>query len=419
MKKTLTLTIIIIILAAAFAFVVFYKDKDKEDEKPVKEKEKPVAEIASPKDIIETSHSATDFAFDIYREAAEEGNRFMSPYSIHSALLLAYIGASGETAEEMEKVLALHGIDAKDLKKDFRDLRIYLENVSPETKISIANALFLREDIPFKESFKDDGVGYFDAEISSLPETGESINEWVRQKTEEKIEEIIDSGNIDEDVIAYLVNAIYFKGSWKKEFDEDKTRKSSFKPPQGEVEVDMMENKGDYRYGISENVKAVTLEYEEGDYLFHAFMPLDDSLNDFYENLDRETFEDIKPTNKGEITLKIPKFTMEDDLVLSEVLRSMGMIDALDEGRADFSEMVDLEDLGLNVYMSEIFHSSFIEVDEKGSEAAAATAVEMRLEMAAPQETIVEFNKPFFFVIEEAETGTALFMGQLVNPDDL
>ncbi len=403
MKKILIL--IAVIALAVFAFVTFYDDK-------------PAPEIADPEDLSEASASVGDFAFDIYRHAAEDENRFMSPYSIHSALVIAYIGADGETAEEMAEVLALEGIDIEKLKKDFRDLRIYLEHFSPVTEVSIANALFLREDIPFKENFKDDGARYFDAEISSLPETGKPINEWVSEKTKEKIEEIIDSGQIDEDVIAYLVNAIYFKGSWKEEFDEDKTRRSPFESPQGEVEVDMMENKGDYRYGISENIQAATLEYEEGDYLFHAFMPLDGNLSNLYEDLDRETFENIKPTNEGEITLRVPKFTMEDDLTLKEVLRSMGMMDAFDESRADFSEMVDLEDLGLNVYMSEVFHSSFIEVDEKGSEAAAATAVEMRVE-SVPQETIVEFNKPFFFVIEEANTNTILFMGQLVDPDDL
>ncbi len=380
------------------------------------EKAEKDVEVLPVEELADLSSSGNEFAFASFFEIAKESeNAFVSPYSIHTAMILAYIGADGKTKEEMEEVLALSGMEEEDIKEKAFGLKHHLENVSEETEVSIANSFFLREDIPFLESYKKDGESYFDAELRSLPSTGDVINDWVKEKTEDKIEEIIDPGPIPEDVIAYLVNAIYFKGIWEKEFDEEKTTERTFYGEE-EKEVEMMENEAEYYYGISEDMQAVTMEYKEGDYLFHAFMPTEGrSLPDFYEDFDTERFEDIRPTNEGEIILRLPKFTLEQDLKLSGVLESMGMVDAFNKSNADFSRMVDLDELVENVYIGEVYHSSFIEVDEEGTEAAAATAVEMRLESMPMEQTVLEFNKPFFFVIEEAETKNILFMGQFVD----
>jgi len=374
-------------------------------------------ELRDPEELTELSSAMTDFSFDSFSRIAEEDeNLFISPYSIHAALTMAYRGADGETAEEMAAVLGLTEMELERLMEDSLGLKQYLEHFSEENEVAIANAFFLREDIPFLDSYKSDGEKYFEAEIGPLPETGEPINDWVYENTREKIEEIIDPGPIDEAVIAYLVNAIYFQGNWAEEFDEDKTTERVFRGADGETEVEMMEKKEVYRYEVTENLQSVTLEYEDGDYLFHAFMPTDDrSLPELYENFDSEDFSDMKPTDEGEIVLRLPKFVLEDDLGLVETLREMGMEQAFNKRSADFSEMVDLEALGINVFISDVLHASFIEVDEKGTEAAAATAVEMRLE-SLPM--TLEFNRPFFFVIEEPETETVLFMGQLVNPEN-
>ncbi len=408
MKNIFLIILFVLFVAAGWIFLQAFQEEIEEE---------PEVELLPAEELKDISGAGNRFAFAGFLEMVEEGeNFFISPYSIHTAMLLAYLGADGNTKEEMAEVLAVFDMEEEDLKKKAFSLKNYLENISEETEVSIANALFLREDIPFLESYKEDGESYFDAELRSLPSTGEVINDWVKGKTEEKIEEIIDSGPIDDDVIAYLVNAIYFKGVWEKEFDEDKTTERTFYGSE-EKEVEMMENKGDYRYGISENTKAVTMEYKDGDYLFHAFMPTgeEDGLAEFYEGLDENTFEDIKPTQKGEVTVRFPKFTLEKDLKLSEVLQEMGIVDGFDRYNADFSRMVDTDKIKENVYIGEVYHSSFVEVDEKGTEAAAATAVEMKLESAPMEETILEFNRPFFFVIEEAGTGSILFMGQFTN----
>ncbi len=374
----------------------------------------PEEDLREPQELTELSLAMKDFSFNSFFELAdEEENLFVSPYSIHTAITMAYRGVDGETAEEVAQVLGLTEMEMEKILEDSSGLKRYLEHFSSKNELAIANSFFLREDIPFLDSYKEDGQRYFDAEIGPLPETGEPINDWVYEKTREKIEEIIDDGPIDEDVIAYLVNAIYFQGNWAEEFDSEKTGAGSFETLQGDVEVDMMEKEDDYRYEINEDFQSVTLEYEDGDFLFHAFMPTEKTLSEFYEDFNADTFQEMKPTTEREVVLRMPKFTLEDELELVETLEALGIRRAFDRNEADFSKMVDLEQLGLNVFLSDILHASFIEVDEEGTEAAAATAVEVSLE-SMPM--TLEFNKPFLFIIEEPETETILFMGQLVDP---
>ena len=397
MKKLFTIVIIVAIAVLGLYFL----------------EAQPEEKLTDPQELTDLSLAMREFSFNSFFELADENeNLFLSPYSIHVAMTMAYRGADGETAEEMAQSLGLEEMEMDKVLGDSLALKKYLE-ASEKNEVSIANAFFLREDIPFLEDYKNDGERYFEAEIDKLPETGQSINDWVYEKTREKIEEIIDDGPIDDDVIAYLVNAIYFQGSWAEEFDEDRTRVDNFQAPDGEVEVEMMENEADYKYGVSEDVQSVTIEYEDGDFLFHAFMPTEKSLQEFYEEFDPDSFQDMKPTNEREVVLRFPKFTLEDELELVNVLEELGIRKAFNRNEADFSKMVDLEQLGLNVFLSDVLHASFIEVDEEGTEAAAATAVEVSLESMPMQ---LEFNKPFLFVIEEPETETILFMGQLVDP---
>ena len=407
MKKTVTILVLLLFILS-LSFYLINREAD-----PVE----PPVELSEPEELKELSFSVKDFSFDLFPRLAEDDkNIFISPYSIHTALVMAYRGAGEESAKEMSEVLGLTDMELETLMKNSLGLKQYLEHFSKENEVAIANALFLRDDIPFLSSYKTDAERYFEGKIDPLPDTGEIVNDWVFENTREKIDKIIDPGPIDYDVIAYLVNAIYFQGVWAEEFDENNTEKRPFYGTGGEVEVDMMENESDYLFAVSENMKSVTIEYKDGDYLFHAFMPTDDrALSEFYVDFDRETFDLMKPTSNEEIVLRIPKFTMEDEFKLVDVLKGMGMELVFEESLADFSEMVDLDAIGLNVFISDILHASFIEVDEKGTEAAAATAVEMKLESASLPPTVVEFNRPFLFLIEEPETGTILFMGHLAN----
>ncbi|MGM0629208.1 MAG: serpin family protein [Patescibacteria group bacterium] len=398
--------IVIFAILLVILFLSFYLIEEPEEELPE----------VSPDELKGLSSSAKDFSFDMFpRLAKDDENVFVSPYSIHTALLMAYRGAGGDSADEMAEVLGLTDMELQAIMEDSLGLKNYLEHSSEENEVSIANAFFLKEGIPFLDSYRSDGERYFEAEIGPLPSTGDPINDWVYQNTNGKIEEIIEPGAIDPAVIAYLVNAVYFKGNWAEEFDKGKTKDRTFYGTDGEADVEMMENKSEYLYYMSEDMQAVTIEYKDGDYLFHAFMPTDDrSLSEFYDDFDSSAFEEYKPDEKKETILRLPKFTLEDELGLVDILRGMGINEVFGIGSADFSDMVDLEAVAGNVFISDVLHASFIEVDEEGVEAAASTAVEIKMESARQTPTI-EFNRPFLFLIEEPETETVLFMGHLTN----
>ncbi len=425
MKKIILLLCAGVFTLAGLYLLFFEGDMDdlgkvfhrEEKEDIDKEREDFVFEPMEIEELDNLSSAKRDFSFNIFNEIADtKENAFISPYSIHTALMLAYIGADENTKREMRDLLELEGIE-EDIEAQVLSLKRYLEDVSKETEVSIANAFFLREGIPFLESYKRDGENYFEAKIEKLPEEGASINKWVREETREKIEEIIDDGPIPADVIAYLINAIYFKGVWEIEFDKEETKERIF---YGEREdyVDMMENKDDYLYYKGDDLDAIKLEYKDGDYLFYAFVPVENSsLDNFYETLSREKIDEIKrDMRRGEATLRMPKFTIEDKYKLKNPLTSLGMVDAFNMGDANFSKMADIDALGENIYIGEVLHKSFIEVDEEGTEAAAVTAIEMRVTSAPIDPIVIEFNRPFFFIIEEKETETILFMGHLTDP---
>jgi serpin B len=287
-----------------------------------------------------------------------------------------------------------------------------LEHISKNNEVNIANGLFLRREIPFKITFEEKAKTYFQATVDELPETGKEINNWVSEKTKEKITELVDPGPIDDLTIAYLINAIYFKGGWDKEFNADKTTERKFYGAE-EKDVEMMEVEEEYKALNREDLKAIKINYTDGNFSFYGFMP--QNLEEFKNEFNGEYFKELKSKlNEKEIIFRMPKFTLEEKLNLNETLKNLGIRKAFESSEADFSKMV--EETEENVYISKVLHSSFIKIDEKGTEAAAATSVEMKLESVAIEKEMIEFNKPFIFLIEENNTNTVLFIGQLVNP---
>lgn len=410
-KKYLTITVaILLIIAFEFSALGF---------SPIRETitgEEEEEELTPPEDALE---GQKDFSFDLFFqliESQDEDNIFISPYSIHTALHLAATGADGETRDEMDEVLRLQG---EEVKEDASQLMEWLEDFSEKNEVSVANSMFLDEDIPFRESFVDDGEKYFDAKVDELPETGEPINDWVEENTEGKIEELIDPGPIDPLTIAYLVNAIHFEGAWEKEFDEEYTQKDIFHGEE-EIEIEMMENRANYSYFEGEDHRAISLNYDNGDYRFNAFLPdRDSSLEEFYEQFDRNTYEEnIDDMEKEDVMVRLPKFTLEEDYDLVESLKSIGIERAFEKYEANFSDMVELKDMDRNVYISEVSHSSFMEVDEKGTEAAGATGVGIGVDSVEPSYPVMEFDRPFFFTIEEPETETMIFKGHVEDPSE-
>ncbi len=406
MKKTA----LIVIIAASLIFFYFYGKK--ESPVDVTPPEVPQGEI---------SGALSEFGFDLFLSLVEEENGenvIISPYSVHAALLLAYNGAEGETREEMKKTLYLFDTEIEDINSQSLSLINYLEHRREGVEMSIANALFLKDGIPFIKEYTTRAKEGFRAEIDSLPLTGELVNKWVEEKTNGKIEDIIDPGPIDADVIAYLVNALYFKGDWKVEFDKEKTEDALFYGEEDAYEVKMMEIKDDFYYLENDDLQMIVLPYKDNNFIMRVILP-GDGLSSVYEKLSTEEFNEMDSKSKvSEVTLYLPRFTLDYDIRLSGVLKKLGISEAFHPQYADFGGMVDLSLAYGNVYMSEVFHKTFVEVNEEGTEAAAATAVEMRMESAVLDPIVMQVDRPFIFTIEEKETGTLIFIGQVNNPTE-
>lgn len=363
------------------------------------------------------------FGFNLFneiRKTEQEKNIFISPFSISIALAMALNGASGETEQAMIHTLQLQGLSSESINAGYAGLRHNLQTSDPKVILTIANSLWARQDFSFKQDFLQRNTQFFGAEVSTLdfmdPNTLTTINQWVNTNTNGKITKILDE--INPDAVLFLINAIYFKGSWQTEFEPARTRDGTFHlATGGEKQVPMMTRTGDYRYyeNYEENFQAISLPYGDGRISMYIFLPSRESnLNTFLDGLNTENWENwISQFREREVFLSMPKFKLEYEKTLNNPLQSLGMGIAFAPGGADFSRMADLETLGRNLYIGEVLHKAVVEVNEEGTEAAAVTSIGVRVTSAPPAFIA---DRPFFFAIRDNETKTVLFMGIVVDP---
>ena len=365
----------------------------------------------------------TKFGFNLFneiRKTEQDENIFISPFSISVALAMTLNGAAGETEQAMTQTLQLQGLDSESINADYAQLQQTLQASDPKVTLAIANSLWARQDILFKQDFLQRNTQFFGAEVSTLdfmdPSTLKTINQWVNTNTNGKITKILDE--INSDAVLFLINAIYFKGSWQTEFDPSRTRDGNFYSATGGVkQIPMMTRTGDYPYyeNHEEKFQAISLPYGDKRISMYIFLPHRESdFNTFLENLNTENWENwMSQFHKQEVSLVIPKFKLEYEKTLNNPLQSLGMGIAFASGLADFSRMADLEALGKNLYIGEVLHKTVVEVNEEGTEAAAVTSVGVRATSAPPAFIA---DHPFFFVIRDNQTKTVLFMGVLMEP---
>ncbi len=359
------------------------------------------------------------FAFDLLNELVtnkEEPNKFFSPFSIHSALSMTYNGAAGDTQQEMAKVLHLNSYQQVDINRAYASFLSRTLERDYDATLNIANSLWLKAGYPFLEDFITKTEDYYLAMVSEMDfsdtKTADEINKWVKQKTNGKIEEMIE--NIDANTVAYLINAIYFYGVWEHSFDKRQTFEDTFYGRDNNSKQQaFMRQTYPFNYYENEQIQAIDLPYKDNELSMIVMLPKEGaSLDDFYEQL---TFEQwakwVRQFNKQEVSITLPKFKMDYSTNLNDSLINLGMPSAF-SGNADFSNMVK----NGGVYIDEVLHKSYIEVNEKGTEAAAATSVEMK-ETASPVMKIMNVNRPFFFVIQDNESEIILFMGEINSPD--
>lgn len=370
------------------------------------------------------------FAFELYaRYKPKSGNIFYSPYSISSALAMAYEGARGKTAQEMQAVLHFPQ-DASVRRESFSRIGQEINKKDKKYQLSIANALWAQKDYKFLDDYLGLVEKYYSGKSTNLDfinQTEESrltINGWVEDQTNNKIKNLIPEGFIGPTTRLVLTNAIYFKGFWFKQFDKKNTKEEDFRiSSDNKIKAQMMhlpaEEENSY-YGETENIKILELPYEGYDLSMLILLPKEDDLKAIEESLTYEKLSEWKKLLRYEkVGVYLPRFKFETKYFMADDLKEMGMPSAFTSGidfggQADFSGMTGNKELNID----KVIHQAFVEVNEEGTEAAAATAVVMTLSgMPMPKiPKIFRADHPFIFIIQDRSTGNILFMGRVSDP---
>ncbi len=371
------------------------------------------------KNVQEVVQGNNQFALDLYqRYSANEGeNIFFSPYSIVTALAMTYEGAREETAEEMQQVFHFPSEEVR--LPGFAGL--YNAFNQPQSKyiLKTANALWPEQDYHFLEEYFGTIEKYYRGKVSLLDfrtqaeESRLTINNWVEGQTQEKIKDLIPTGFIDPDTRLVLTNAIYFKGDWLEQFDPDRTTDQDFYIDEEEsVSVPMMSRfEAEVNYGEIDDVQILSLPYQGEDLRMLVLLPGLGQLNELEESLTLDKLDEYRSALElQDIDLFLPRFKVETKYFMEDDLAQMGMPLAF-SALADFSGMTGEKDL----YISHVIHQAFVEVNEEGTEAAAATAVIME-EIASMVVPVFQADRPFVFMIEHQETGSILFIGRVSDP---
>jgi serine protease inhibitor len=362
--------------------------------------------------------SNENFALKLFRRMNTEelnNNIVISPLSISMALGMTVNGANGSTRDSMLRTLELQGISMDDVNDSYRTLIDLLLGLDSKVQFEIGNSIWYRDTWEFEKTFFDVCAKNFDALVNGLnfedPESVNTINNWIKDKTNGKIEKMIEK--ISSETVMFLINAIYFKGLWTYQFDSKYTKDDKFYGLTGiSQNCKMMNMSAKLQYTYNEHFQIVDLPYGSGKYSMTVLLP-SGNINDGIQQLTNENYSNwIGNLTKDSVILAFPKFKSEYEKSLVDVLTALGMSNAFIPGMADFTNMHKL--VGKELFISDVKHKTFVEVDEAGTEAAAATVVEIGY-TSAPEVKIMKINRPFLFVLRENHSGTILFIGKIVE----
>jgi len=372
---------------------------------------------ATEQGVIQTTNGNNKFGFELYNKfLEEEGNVFFSPYSISSALAMTYEGANGNTAQEMQAILKFPEDDII-RQSSFARIQNILNKQDKDYKLHTANALWLQKDYSFLQDYLNTTQKYYYAKQRELDFLNENekaidtINKWIEDKTEDKIKDMISFLGADTRLV--LTNAIYFKGDWLKEFDKDDTREMDFYSGDKIIKTNMMYQKDYFNYAETDELQILEMDYKGKELSMVVLLPKEDySLSDI--EINNENLNDWKSSlREEEVMVYFPKFEFDTKYHLTDVLKEMGMKDAF-SWNADFSRMTGQKDL----FIGDVIHKAYVKVDEKGTEAAAATAVVLGSSANLDNQIIFKANHEFVFLIQEKSTGQILFIGKVVEPEN-
>lgn len=360
----------------------------------------------------------TDFAFNFFNKVqatqpAEE-NVFVSPLSLHMAMGMLLNGAEGETAQQINQALKTDGVSQTELNQAYQALIKGLPQADPKVEVGLANSLWYRNTFQVQSSFLDVLRQSFDAKVESQdftsPTTKDNINNWASDKTNGKIKKVIDQ--IQEQDVLFLLNALYFKGDWKYQFDASKTSDAPFYLANGQQKmVKMMRIKEKFKVAQKDGYAAVQLPYASGQYNLTLLIPgQESSVNEVIKGLTATKWNDLQSTmTEAQVNVGLPRFTLDYQIKLNDILKGMGVTRA-------FSDNAQLGKINPTapLFVSFVKQNTYLGIDEKGTEAAAVTTIGVGVTSAGPDPYICD--RPFVLLISEKTSNTILFMGRIMNP---
>lgn len=368
--------------------------------------------------------ASAKFSFKLYDQllkSRKTENTFASPASVMLALAMTYNGANGTTRESMARTLELEGMSLEDVNRAFADLKSALAPDDPKVQLKIANSIWVKNGLVLNPAFIARNKQHYGAEIANLdfadPSAAKTINSWVSKNTDGKIEKIVDQ--IGDGAMLFLINAIYFKGQWQFEFKKESTKPDVFKLDGGkQKELPMMSQSRTFLYFKGDDFQSVVLPYGAGRVSMYVFLPDEEKgLDQFEKRLTPENWDLwLKSFQLNPGDLMLPRFKVEWESSLNKALKELGMVEAFDSSRADFSQMAKVKPGDL--FISDVRQKSWCEVNEEGTVAAAVTSVGIgTTSVQRPREKFVmKVDRPFFFAIRDNFTGVVLFMGSIRNP---
>ncbi len=380
-------------------------------------------------DIKNVVESNNQFAVDLYRRLQkQDGNLFFASYNISSAFAMIYAGAQGKTAEQMAETFHFPLIDER-LHSAFAKLTQELKGTKKDVsyQLSFAHALFGQKGNGFLQSFLDltqrfYGTGLKEVDfINELEKTRLEINLWVEKETKNKIKDLISPHALDSLERLLLVSAVYFKGNWANPFEKEQTKEMPFfVTEKKKINIPMMHQTATFKYGETNDIQVLELPYNGDALSMIIFLPKKRDGIAFLEEsfVHKELNHWISKLSWQEIEIILPKFKISSEFQLEKILLEMGIHDAFDPQKADFTGMYGRKKEAEPLLFSKIFHRALIEVHEEGAEAVAITAFETAEAGIASPPTIFRADHPFLFLIRDCRTGSFLFIGRVIDPSD-
>ncbi|MHA1280098.1 MAG: serpin family protein [Candidatus Helarchaeota archaeon] len=363
------------------------------------------------------------FGFELFREVynlTDEDNIMISPLSVSYALGMTYNGAAGTTLEAFNDVLHFDGLTSQEVNESYKDLMNQLVHLDEQVEFSIANSIWYRLGFEVLAEFIQTNKDYFDAEVKDVdfndPQTVEIINQWIEDKTNGKIRDMLDY--IPAEAVMYLINAIYFNATWKYEFEKEETYEGDFTLADGNNhKVDYMRVTGNFAYTSNEDFTAVELPYGDSTFSMVVMLPSgEQEVSDLVAKLDDAHWDSwFDHSTLMGVRVDLPKFKYDFKELLNDPLINLGLGVAFSEYDADFTRI----NPGRNLFISRVIHQTFIEVQEEGTEAAAATIVEISETSIGGGGSPIYFraDKPFLYLIKENSTGAIIFIGKVGKPE--